>query len=125
MGLGFHDITLYYNGNNHAIDLEFTKKQNIVSEIYVRLMNKYKPPKTTRISVELADDDYIVMYTGSILCVKANFDRTVFHSLEQPLDQNLMILETLHRIAIMCAEKYGWDKTIFESAYNGTLAEIS
>jgi hypothetical protein len=125
MGYGFRDITLYYFGNNHAIELEFTKIQNKVSEKYVRLMNKYKPPKTTRISVELADDDYIVMYTGSILCVKASFDKTAFNSLVQPIDQNLMILETLHRIAIMCAEKYGWDKTIFESAYNGTLEEIS
>lgn len=124
MAYGFYDITLYYYNNDLNIAREFTKRQSEISGKYVHLMNKYKPPKTTRISVDLKDEDDVLFYTGSILCVEAEFNKSYYWSIS-PSEQNIMILETVHRIAIMCARKYSWDIPIFESAYKTLLAELS
>lgn len=123
MSYGFYDITLYYYDNDFNIESEFAIRQNEISKKYVQLMNKYKPPKTTRISVELKDEDDILFYNGSILCVEAAFDKNYYWSLNS-LQQNIMILETVHRIALLCAKKYSWNLSIFESSYRSLLDEI-
>lgn len=57
----FYDITLYYYPNGDDA-LKFTLRQNQVSGRYVQLLNGYKPKGTTRISVELKDEDDIRFY---------------------------------------------------------------
>jgi len=115
-GPGFYDITLYYDAK------DFTLRQNLVSELYVMFLNGYKPKGTTRISVTLDDDeeDYITGYFGSILSVYAKFDKPGYWK-SNAAQQNQFILDTIHRIAILCADKYGWDKPVFESAYQEVL----
>jgi hypothetical protein len=123
MGYGFRDITLYYNGHDPLAESEFIIRQNKISGRYVQLLNRYKPKKTTRISVELKNEDDILFYSGSILCVEAEFDKEIYWTLN-PSYQDLMILETVHRIATMCAVTYSWDKEIFETSYKTLLAEL-
>lgn len=115
-----HDITLYYNGSGE-IAKEFAMKQNLVSDLYVQYLNGYKPPKTTRISVTLDDEDEVSGYFGSsILSVYAHFDQDEFWTLTDE-EQKTYILSTVHRIALFCADKHDWDKEIFESAYKKVI----
>ena len=73
-------------------------------------------PKTSRISVQLTEKDQIRGYFGSILSADAKFDKNNFWKLSDK-EQNKVILETVHRVALMCADKYEWDKNVFEKAY--------
>ena len=115
-----YDITLYYKGSGE-IAKEFAMKQNLVSDLYVQYLNGYKPPKTTRISVNLDDQDEVRGYCGSsILSVYAHFDKDEFWTLTNE-EQKISILSTVHRIALLCADKYDWDKEIFESAYKKVI----
>lgn len=113
-----YDITLYYPSGGYNVS-GFTIRQNLVSGLYVSFLN-YKPKGTTRISVELADKDQIIAYFGSILCVRADFDITAYWKCSQD-EQNQIILDTVHRVALFCADRYGWDKSFFEKAYKKVL----
>ena len=68
------DITLYYYPKDDTAK-RFAMKQNVVSDLYVNYLNGYKPPKTSRISVTLSNEDRIEFYFGSILTVNAFFDK--------------------------------------------------
>jgi len=114
-----YDITLYYYPQGE-IAKQFTVRQNIVSDLYVQYLDSYKPPKTSRISVTLGAEDSAGDYFGSILCPSAKFDKEAYWKLNDN-DKNKNILTTVHRIALLCAEKYNWDKTIFENAYKKVL----
>jgi hypothetical protein len=113
------DITLYYYPLGD-LSKKFTVKQNVVSDLYVQFLNGYKPPKTSRISVTLDDNDYIRGYFGSILTVDAQFDKDNYWTLSEE-QKNLTILNIVHRIALQCADKYNWEKGIFQDAYDNVL----
>lgn len=117
MSYGFYDITLYCHSENSK-DLNI--RNNLISDLYIDFLNGYKPKGTTRISVDIGNEDYIRGYFGSILNVEAIFNEKEYW-LSSPENQNKIILDTIHRIAIFCAEKYGWDKAVFDSAYNNVI----
>ena len=57
MGVPFSDITLYNPTVNTVGTLEYIEQvslQNFVSDLYVQNMNGYKPPKTSRITIQPA-----------------------------------------------------------------------
>ncbi|TAJ11911.1 hypothetical protein DMA11_14925 [Marinilabiliaceae bacterium JC017] len=110
-----NDITLYYYPKGEEAKA-FTVKQNVVSDLYVTYLDNYKPPKTSRISVELSHEDHIRGYFGSILLVNAQFNKLKYWNLNED-EKNLLILNTIHRISIQCAKKYGWNIEVFNSAY--------
>lgn len=115
-----HDITLDYKGNDQNAK-KFTSTQNLVSDLYVHFLEGYKPPKTTKISVELGGHDEVVGYfESSILRVIAKFDKDKYWTLAE-LEQQKYILETVHKTALLCANEYGWDNEKFISAYNRVL----
>ena len=122
MGHKLHDITLYYPmGSDPAATKRFALKKNVVSELYVHCLNGYKPPKTTRISVDLTNYDHVYDLVGSsILRVDIAFDMEHFWKQSDETQQKL-ILETIHRAAILSAETYDWDKKPFENAYREVL----
>ncbi|WPV01047.1 hypothetical protein SNE26_04615 [Mucilaginibacter sp. cycad4] len=115
MGYGFYDITLYHHSEN-SNSKDLTIRNNLISDLYIDFLNGYKPTGTTRISVDIGNEDYIRGHFGSILHVEAIFNEKEYW-LSSPENQNKIILDTIHRIAIFCAEKYAWDKVIFEQAY--------
>ncbi|MBO9703496.1 MAG: hypothetical protein J7604_25030 [Sporocytophaga sp.] len=116
-----NDITLYYHSNeeigNREIARKFVGRQNVVSDLYVQFLNKYKPKGTSRISVQLEDEeDAVIGYFGSILMVKAKFEKNDYLK-KNEYEQNKLILDTVHRIAILCADVYNWERKVFEDAY--------
>jgi len=113
MSYKLYDITLYYSAETHK-EKEFTIRQNLVSDLYVSFLNNYKPKGTTRVSVTLKNEDHIVGYYGSILSVYAYFNEAAYWS-STAIEQNQIMLDTVHRIAILCADKYNWDKTVFRT----------
>jgi hypothetical protein len=116
-----YDITLYYYPESYSAK-DFTFRQNLVSGLYVTFLDNYKPKGTTRISVTLGNKEYIVGYGGSsILSVYGYFNETAYW-VSTPNGQNQIILDTVHRIAMLCAEKYNWDKSVFEIAYQKVIA---
>jgi len=120
MSYKLYDITLYYSAETHK-EKEFTIRQNLVSDLYVSFLNNYKQKGTTRVSVTLKNEDHIVGYHGSILSVYAYFNEAAYWS-TSAIEQNQIILDTVHRIAILCADKYNWDKTVFQDAYLKVIA---
>ncbi|HEX8024482.1 hypothetical protein [Mucilaginibacter sp.] len=119
MGYGFYDITLYCHSEN-SNNKDLAIRNNLISDLYIDFLNGYKPTGTTRISVDIGNEDYIRGYFGSILHVEAIFNEKEYW-LSSPENQNKIILDTIHRIIIFCAEKYGWDKAVFDSAYNKVI----
>jgi hypothetical protein len=115
MGYGFYDITLYYHPKN-GDKKDFPIRNNLISDLYIDFLDGYKPKGTTRISVDIGGEDYITGYFGSILCAVVAFNEKEYW-LSAPAGQNKIVLDTIHRVAIFCAEKYGWDKAVFERAY--------
>ena len=115
------DITLYYWFKNGTVRKRFTMKQNVICALYVQYLNGYKPPKTSRISVQLGNADYAGKHIGSILGPTAKFDVEHYWQLDDA-GQNRMILDTVHRIALLCAEHHGWNRTPFDSAFERVLA---
>jgi hypothetical protein len=114
------DITLYYYFEDD-FSQKFTLKQNVISDLYVQCLIGYKPPKTSRLSVELTDvEDRIIGYFGSILSIKAQFNESTFWVLTDK-EQNQEILNTIHRIALLCAEEYNWEKCVFQNAYDKVI----
>lgn len=115
------DITLYYWFTDGPERKRFTMKQNVITDLYVQHLNGYKPPKTSRISVQLGNEDYAGKHFGSILGPTAKFNPDTYWQLDDA-GQNRMILDTVHRIALLCAEHHGWNRTPFDSAYEQVLA---
>lgn len=115
-----YDITLYGGGNDQASNKEFALKCNLVSGLYVECLGKYKPPKTSRISVTLGNVDEVGGYFGSILHAWAKFDKELYWQSEN-LTRNKIILDTVHRIALLCAKKLDWNIDVFQNAYNKVL----
>lgn len=114
-----NDITLYYSFGGD-INKKFTMKQNVISDLYIQYLNGYKPPKTSRITVRLTEQDNINGYIGSILGVEIKFDKDNYWTLSDK-KQNQAILDTVHYVAMLCADKYGWDKSIFKEAYSKVM----
>ena len=113
------DITLYYYPEGEKAKF-FALKHNVISDLYVHYLDGYKPPKTTRISVQLSDSDYIRGYLGSILMVEAKFNKDSYWELGDK-DKNKVILDTVHRIAMLCVNKYNWDSEVFINAYEKVI----
>lgn len=115
MSYGFYDITLY-----GADDKDFAHRNNLISSLYIDFLEGYKPKNTTRISVDIRNEDRVKGYTGSILLAEVEFDKGAYR-LSPSKSRNKIILDTIHRIAILCAEKYGWDRVVFDHSYNKVL----
>ncbi|TGE20165.1 hypothetical protein [Hymenobacter elongatus] len=116
-----YDIALYYEPMDEQSTI-FARRQNAISALYVYNLNGYKPQSTSRISVTLADKDLIIGYmSSSVLSVYAHFDKFAYWQ-KSAEEQNLIIIDTIHRIALASAEKYNWNKEILEQAYQKTLA---
>lgn len=117
MSYGFYDITLYRHSSEKK---GFAIRNNLVSSLYIDFLYGYKPKNTTRISVDIGNEDCVKGYCGSILLAEVAFNETEYW-LRGPESQNKIMLDTIHRIAILCAEKYGWDKGVFDLAHSKVL----
>ena len=116
------DITLYYpDSQNQKLSKTFSGRSHVVTDLYVHFLNAYKPPKTSRVSVELGTDNNSMFYFGSILRLYHPFDKDQFWQLPE-IEQKREILEMAHKVALRCCNEYNWDKEVFEQAYQKVLA---
>jgi hypothetical protein len=119
MGYGFYDITLYRQFEN-SDNKVFAIQNRLISDLYIDFLDGYKPRSTTRISADIGNEDHIGGYFGSILSVEVAFDEKEY-LLSSPDQQHKIILDTIHRIAVFCSERYGWDKVVFDRAYSKVI----
>lgn len=125
MGAPFSDITVYTSTPYAAgtpVYLEETSLINFVSDLYVQNMNGYKPPKTTRITIQPDYHDvwHRTWRNGSIVAIAPFFSHGEFSSLNK-IDKYKYILDLIQTATIQLSSEYEWDKEVFENAYQKTL----
>lgn len=125
MGASFSDITLY-TPTPYLVGtpehLEETSLINFVSDLYVQNMNGYKPPKTSRITIQPAYHDIWdrTWKNGSIVAISPFFSHDEFSSLTKS-GKYKYILDLIQTATLQLSEEYQWDRAIFEAAYKRTL----
>jgi hypothetical protein len=125
MGAQFSDITLY-TPTSHTVGtpeyIEETSLQNFVSDLYVQNMNGYKPPKTTRITIQPAFHDTWdrTWKNGSIVAIAPFFSLDTYLGLDKK-GKFKYTLDLIQSSTIPLSDEYGWDKTVFENAYRQVL----
>lgn len=126
MGAPFTDITIYSPTPHTVGTPEFiaeTSLQNFVSDLYMQKMKGYKPPKTSRITIQPAYHEIWdrTWKTGSIVAIAPYFNYEEYAAFDK-LGKYKYILDLLQRATLPLSEEYGWDKTVFEAAYEEVLA---
>jgi len=121
MGAPFSDITLY-TPTPHTVGTpeywEDTSLTHFVSDLYVQKMYGYKPPKTSRITIEPHYHDIWnrTWKYGSIVAIAPFYSHDEFSSLDKK-GRYKYILDIIQVATLQLSEEYKWDKTVFERAY--------
>lgn len=125
MGAPFSDITLY-TPIPHQVGtpgyVEDTSLANFVSDLYVQKMNGYKPPKTSRITVQPSFHDIWTQTwkNGSIVAIAPYYNHDEYVAQDKK-GRYLYILDLIQRSTIPLSEEYSWDRSVFENAYQEVL----
>lgn len=125
MGAPFTDITIY-SPTPYTVGTpeywEETSLINFVSDFYVQNMNGYKPPKTSRITIQPAYHDIWnrTWKNGSIVAIAPFFSHDEFSSLNKS-GKYKYILDLIQTATMQLSDEYKWDKEVFETAYKKTL----
>lgn len=125
MGAPFSDISLYAETkykNDTPEYWEETSLQNYISDLYISKMHGYKPPNTTRVSINPA---YHKIWNrtwtdGSLKLIAPEFNYEKYLSLDTQ-KKYLYVLDIIHYCMIQLSEEYNWDKSVFERAYKEVL----
>ena len=125
MGAPFSDITIYSPTPYTVGTAEYweeTSLINFVSDFYVQNMNGYKPPKTSRITIQPAYHDIWnrTWKNGSIVAIAPFFSHDEFSSLNKS-GKCKYILDLIQTATMQLSDEYKWDKEVFETAYKKTL----
>ena len=125
MGTPFSDITLYAPtphtvGSNQYI--EETALKNYICDLYGICMHGYKPPNTTRVSIQPSFYNIWAKTwrDGSLISVAAYFNYDEYSKLSTK-DKYKYILEIVHGTMLKLSLEYKWDKRVFEKAYHEIL----
>ena len=125
MGARFGDITLYSPHSGEVRSPEYVEERslhNFVSDLYVQHMNGYKPPGTTRITIQ---PDYYKLWNrtwknGSIVSIASYFSLETFKGLDRK-GRLLYSLDLIQESVLALSDEYGWDKDVFINAYQKVL----
>lgn len=125
MSTPFSDITLYAETrykNDTPEYWEETSLQNYISDLYVSKMHGYKPPHTTRVSINPA---YHKIWNrtwtvGSLKLIAPEFNYEKYLNLDKQGKYHY-ILDIIHTSMIQLSEEYNWDIHVFEKAYREVL----
>lgn len=125
MGAPFSDITLYTptpHKNDTPEYWEDTSLKNYVSDLYVQKMYGYKPPKTTRITIQPAFHDIWnrTWKNGSIVSIAPFYSHDEYVSLDKK-GKYKYILDIIQIATIQLSDEYSWDKNVFEKAYKDII----
>ena len=125
MGAPFSDITLY-SPTPHAVGsseyCEQTSLENFVSDLYVQKMHGYKPPKTSRITIQPAFHEIWnhPWKFGSIVSIAPYYNYEVYASLNKN-GKYKYILDLIQNATLQLSEEYGWEKDVFINAYDEVI----
>jgi hypothetical protein len=125
MGAPFSDISLYTYTPYKVGTAEYLEEIsliNFVSDLYVQNMEGYKPPKTSRITIQPAfHDKWLKSWkSGSIVHTAPYFNYDQFSTLAKK-EKYKYILDLIQHATTQLCDDYKWDKVVFENAYNKTL----
>ncbi len=125
MATPFSDITIYsptpYTVGTPEYWIE-TSLINFVSDLYVQNMSGYKPPKTSRITIQPAYHDIWnrTWKNGSIVAIAPFFSHDEFSAFDK-LGKYNYILDLIQAATIQLSDEYQWNRQVFENAYKRTL----
>jgi hypothetical protein len=121
----FTDITLYCS-SPHKVGTdqynEFSALVNYVSDLYVQCMHSYKPPNTSRVSLQVAPDKMWdrSWKNGSVVLAANYFHYDKFETLKKR-EKYQYILDIIQDSMLELSKEYFWDKSVFERAYEEVL----
>ena len=121
----FSDISLYLPTPHTVGTPEYYEQvslENFVSDLYVQKMNGYKPPKTSRITIQPVFHDTWnrTWKNGSVIATAPYFSYEEYSLLDKK-GKYKHILDLIQSATIPLSDEYGWDKTVFEAAYKQIL----
>ncbi len=101
----------------------FIKEKKFICELYHVNLCNYKPPKTSRICLNISNEVVSVtpFYFGSICHSFHYFDKEKFFQLDK-LDRYEFLLAYIHNAILKISIKLNWDKTVFLKAYSAVSA---
>lgn len=125
MSTPFSDITLYAETQYLPGSPEYWQEralQNYISDLYISKMYGYKPPNTTRVSI---DPSYYKIWdrtwtNGSLKLIATEFIYQKYLSLNQQ-EKYQYVLETIHNCMLQLSNEYSWDNSVFERAYKEVI----
>ena len=125
MGAPFSDITLYLPTPHVVGTTEYYEEkaiENFVSDLYVRKLNGYKPPKTSRITIQPA---YHAIWNrtwknGSIVAIAPFYSYDEYEALDKK-GKYQYILDLIQRATLQLSDEYNWDRNVFENAYKEVI----
>ena len=125
---GLKDITLYEHETTCFLGEELGRRDfrhlaNYVSDLYVRCLHGYKPPKTSRVSILLSPDDKAQhsFKVGSIATIDRYFSAEKYRGLSEDT-KAAYILDFIHNVMLHLSQIYEWDTAVFENAYQEVIA---
>jgi len=121
MGAPFSDISLYLPTPHTVGTSEYDEEmsiENFISDLYVRKMNGYKPPKTSRITIEPAFHRIWnrTWKNGSIVSIAPYYNYEEYASLDKR-GKYKYILDLIQSATLQLSDEYKWDSAVFENAY--------
>lgn len=121
MGAPFSDITLYAPTPHEVGTPEYredTSLKNFVSDLYVQMMHGYKPPKTTRVTIQPAFHNIWQGSNriGSIVSIAPYYSYEDYAVLDKA-GKYKYILDLIQGVMLQLSDEHGWDKAVFERAY--------
>ncbi len=125
MGRPFSDITLYTPGPHTVGTPEYVEEvslQNYVSDPYVQKMYGYKPPRTSRITIQPAFHEIWkrTWMTGSIVAIAPCYSYDQYASFDR-FGKYKYILDIIQTSVLQLCDEYHWDHAVFEKAYNEVI----
>lgn len=125
MGATFMDITLYSPTIHSVGTPEYyneTFLKNYVSDLYVQKMYDYKPPKTTRVTLQ---PSFYGIWNrtwknGSLISMAPFYNREHYDTLDKKAKYKY-ILDIIHSSMLQLSEEYNWNKEVFENAYKEVI----
>lgn len=122
MGAPFSDITLYLPtpypvGSPEYI--EHISVANYVSDLYVQKLYGYKPPKTSRITIQPGFNGIWKRASklGSIISIAGYYNHSEYLAFDKK-GRYRYILEIIQTCMLELTEEYNWGSSVFEKAYN-------
>ena len=125
---GLKDITLYEHAttcfpNGELGRRDFRYLANYISDLYVRCLHNYKPPKTSRVSIHLSPDNQSQrsFKFGSIAIIDQYFSAEQYSGLSEDI-KAIYVLDFIQNVMLHLSQIYEWETAVFENAYQEVIA---